>query len=302
MAPAAFFSYSRDDSEFTLRLAEDLKSAGAVVWLDQRDVHPGERWDRAVEAALTSCERMLLILSPSSVNSVNVMDEVSFALEENKAIIPVLYRDCVIPFRLRRVQYIDFRKDYDRGFNQLLMTLVPPELSDTLVKRATILTQTADGELQQEGDREAVGRHIGSAPEREQRSRKVPASHQLAFWGGMSLHWFLNAAVLLIVAVFVPGFYVPRLWAGLTVVMVIGLSNAGLGFLLEKIGLRLATPALVAISFVLNVLILKLASAILPGFYVRTLAAALIGAFALAFIQMCFALFESRTNKQKALV
>ena len=31
----AFFSYSRDDSEFALRLAEDLKAAGANVrkWL-----------------------------------------------------------------------------------------------------------------------------------------------------------------------------------------------------------------------------------------------------------------------------
>jgi len=28
--PTAFFSYSRDDSEFTLRLAEDLKAAGAA--------------------------------------------------------------------------------------------------------------------------------------------------------------------------------------------------------------------------------------------------------------------------------
>jgi putative membrane protein len=137
---------------------------------------------------------------------------------------------------------------------------------------------------------------------RKQIYRKASGTGNTGFLFRNSLHWILNAAVLLIVAVFVPGFYVPRLWAGLTVVMVIGLSNAGLGFFLEKIGLRLAASALVAISFVLNVLILKLASAILPGFYMRTLAAALIGAFALAFIQVCFGLFESRTNKQKALV
>ena len=40
-APAAFFSYSRDDSEFALRLAEDLKAAGAAVWIDQLDIEPG---------------------------------------------------------------------------------------------------------------------------------------------------------------------------------------------------------------------------------------------------------------------
>jgi hypothetical protein len=51
------------------------------------------------------------------------MDEVSFALEEGKTVIPILYRDCVIPFRLRRVQYIDLRHDYDHGLAELLKLL-----------------------------------------------------------------------------------------------------------------------------------------------------------------------------------
>jgi hypothetical protein len=45
----AFFSYSRDDSEFALRLAADLKAAGANVWLDQLDIAPGQRWARTVQ-------------------------------------------------------------------------------------------------------------------------------------------------------------------------------------------------------------------------------------------------------------
>ena len=59
----AFFSYSRQDSEFAIRLAEDLKAAGANVWLDQLDIDPGERWDSAVENALTNCPRLLVILA-----------------------------------------------------------------------------------------------------------------------------------------------------------------------------------------------------------------------------------------------
>lgn len=122
-APAAFCSYCREDSDFALRLAEDLKAAGASVWLDQLDIVPGQRWDRAVEDALANCPRMLVILSPASVNSTNVMDEVSFALEERKTVIPVICKDCTIPFRLRRVQYVDFRQDYARGLKELLKTL-----------------------------------------------------------------------------------------------------------------------------------------------------------------------------------
>jgi hypothetical protein len=126
-APAAFFSYSRDDSDFALRLAGDLKAAGASVWLDRLDINPGQRWDRAVEDALNNCPRMLVILSPASVDSTNVMDEVSFALEEQKTVIPVIYKDCVVPFRLRRVQYVDFRQDYAHGLGALLKTLTPEQ-------------------------------------------------------------------------------------------------------------------------------------------------------------------------------
>lgn len=44
------------------------------------------------------------------------MDEVSYALEEGKKVIPVLLSDCDTPFRLRRLQRIDFTADYDNGF------------------------------------------------------------------------------------------------------------------------------------------------------------------------------------------
>jgi hypothetical protein len=83
-ALAAFVSYCREDSDFALKLAGDLKTTGANVWLDQLDILPGERWDRAVEEALAKCPSVVVILSPASVSSTNVMDEVSFALEERK--------------------------------------------------------------------------------------------------------------------------------------------------------------------------------------------------------------------------
>jgi len=116
----AFCSYCREDSAFALRLAGDLKAAGAHVWLDQLDIVPGQRWDRAVEDALAACPRMLVILSPVSVESTNVMDEVSAALEADKTVIPVIYGDCKIPFRLRRLQHVDFRLDYHIALVQLL--------------------------------------------------------------------------------------------------------------------------------------------------------------------------------------
>jgi hypothetical protein len=50
-----------------------------------------------------------------SVNSQNVTDEVSLAFDARKRIVPVLLKKCDIPFRLRRLQYVDLTDDYARG-------------------------------------------------------------------------------------------------------------------------------------------------------------------------------------------
>jgi hypothetical protein len=118
--PKIFFSYARADSEFTLKLAKDLRSAGVDLWMDQLDIAGGDRWDSAVEKALKDCPCLLVVLSPRSVNSTNVMDEVSVALEEKKKVVPVLYRPSDVPFRLKRLQYVDFTENYDVGFTELL--------------------------------------------------------------------------------------------------------------------------------------------------------------------------------------
>ena len=137
--PVAFFSYCRDDAVFALQLTGDLKAAGARVWLDQLDILAGDRWDRAVEHALNACTTVLVLLSPKSVASTNVMDEVSFALEEKKVVIPILYQDCTIPFRLRRVHYVDFRGDYDQALQLLLRTLRQGEPSAKIAPAEPIL-------------------------------------------------------------------------------------------------------------------------------------------------------------------
>jgi hypothetical protein len=70
---------------------------------------------------------MLVILSPASVDSTNVEDEIAFALEEGKIVIPVLYRECRIPFRLRSLHYVHFKSDYVRSLAELVRALIPEE-------------------------------------------------------------------------------------------------------------------------------------------------------------------------------
>lgn len=121
-----FFSYSRKDTDFVLRLAKELRAAGADLWLDQLDIVGGERWDRAIERALQTCDGMLAVISPDSLASENTMDEVSYALEKGRLVVPLLLRSAEIPFRLRRVQHIDFTKDYEAGFSRLVRAISTP--------------------------------------------------------------------------------------------------------------------------------------------------------------------------------
>lgn len=123
MSSTIFFSYSRENSETVLELAKELRSAGADIWLDQLDIKPGTRWDQSIEDALASSQTLLVVLSKAAVGSNNVMDEVSYALEEGKTVVPVLLEECEIPFRLRRLQFADFTESHEKGMETLTQAL-----------------------------------------------------------------------------------------------------------------------------------------------------------------------------------
>jgi hypothetical protein len=122
-----FISYSREDKDFALEFAREMKLAGHSVWLDQLDIPTGARWDDEVESALRECKIFLIILTPASVASENVKDEIGYAIDHGKRMMPVLLKECAVPLRLRRFQYIDFtRMEFGEGIKkakQLLETL-----------------------------------------------------------------------------------------------------------------------------------------------------------------------------------
>lgn len=126
-ADFVFISYDRDDDEeFALQLAAKIKEHGVNVWVDQWNLEPSEDWDRSIDDALNRCARFLIVLSPSSVDSDEVRGELRFALDEKKPIVPVLYKDCSIPRRLRLTQHADFRTrslDDEAEMNELLKAL-----------------------------------------------------------------------------------------------------------------------------------------------------------------------------------
>ena len=127
-----FLSYSRQDgAAFAQRIAVDLKTYGYDVWIDQEDIRAGMEWDTEIEKALEGCDCLLFLETEKSVVSVTCLDEVHYALEHDKKVIPLIFVDSKTPFRLNRLQHIDFIKGYDNGFAFLLNELEgkPQEVS-----------------------------------------------------------------------------------------------------------------------------------------------------------------------------
>ena len=98
------------------------------------------------------------------------------------------------------------------------------------------------------------------------------------------LHWVLSAVAVWIVAHFVPGIAVSGPIAALIAALVIGLINATLGLLLKILTFPLTILTLGLFWFVINAMMLELAAALVPGFYVRGFIPALIGAVMLSLV------------------
>ena len=123
-----FISYARENAPLAVQLARDLKANTAEVWLDQLEIRAGQNWPAEVSKALTGCSVFLVLLSPSAIRSAVVNNEIVFAHDEGKAMIPILLgldpRD--IPLLLRGLNYLDFSDSehkYQAYFQDLLSAL-----------------------------------------------------------------------------------------------------------------------------------------------------------------------------------
>jgi len=126
MAERVFLAYSHEDQGFAHKLAANLRDAGVPVWVDRWDIQPGENWSQAINDAVYDCGQFLIVLSPAAVASADVQAELAVALDEKKAIVPVLYQECRIPYRVRLIQYVDYTArgpDDEAALSQLLRAL-----------------------------------------------------------------------------------------------------------------------------------------------------------------------------------
>jgi len=103
---------------------------------------------------------------------------------------------------------------------------------------------------------------------------------------GLLLHWAVSAASLMIVAYLFPGIQLQGLGAALIAPIVIGLINATIGFFLKIVTFPLTVLTLGIFWLIINALMLQLAAALVPGFFVASFWSAFFGAIVLSIVSM----------------
>lgn len=96
-----FISYSSRDREKAEQLTELLSSSGLSVWIDHSGIDIATSWSEEIVEAIDDCKAFIVMLSPSSILSHNVIKEVSLASEKRKKILPLDLEPVELPKNLQ---------------------------------------------------------------------------------------------------------------------------------------------------------------------------------------------------------
>jgi hypothetical protein len=130
-----FLSYSYRDDALASRLTRTLESEGIRVWYGSRDILPGDNWAEKIAKALADSDAMVVLISPSALESSSVKREIEYALGKTDynrhRLIPVvvggreLLQASDFPWILKKLNIIQLPEDEqsEEGFKRVVEAL-----------------------------------------------------------------------------------------------------------------------------------------------------------------------------------
>jgi len=127
-----FISYAKEDFKFAKRLYDELTNYGAIPWIDNENLLPGQRWKPVIEDSIRSSQYFIAILSNNSVSKTGyVQKELKIALEYLDEIpeteiflIPIRIDSCpIINRKLLDIHYVDMFPEWEIGLNKILQAM-----------------------------------------------------------------------------------------------------------------------------------------------------------------------------------
>ena len=153
-AMQVFLSHTSSDKDVVEPIGAFLAKRGLTVWLDAWSMTPGDSLINKIAEGLESSDRIVVFLSPDSVESNWVRKEVATGLvmelaEEkglgDKFIVPALLVPCKIPIMLRDKLYANFtNKAFDAACEELLLGIAstPKGATDRRIENRIVRVHT----------------------------------------------------------------------------------------------------------------------------------------------------------------
>ncbi|HNB52365.1 MAG TPA: TIR domain-containing protein, partial [Anaerolineales bacterium] len=88
-----FISYSRRDKAFVQKLHEAIRARGLDVWVDWENIPLTADWWAEIQRGIENADAFAFVISPDSLKSRVCGDEVQTAINANKRLIPILFRE-----------------------------------------------------------------------------------------------------------------------------------------------------------------------------------------------------------------
>jgi len=135
--PYLFVCYAHEQRDLVVREIDWLREQGFEVWFDEA-IEAGQRWSEDLALAIEGCTAMLFFMSPRSLSSRYCLDEIHFALECGRPIVPVEVEPAELTPGLRlslggthrifmhRMSSADFRHKLASGLRSAIEGRRPP--------------------------------------------------------------------------------------------------------------------------------------------------------------------------------
>lgn len=156
---SVFISYSSRDAEFVKRITNQLDNMGITYWKAPEMIPAGSSYAKEIPKAIQQCSLFLLVLSPTSQDSIWVEKEIDNAICNRKTIIPFEIREVVLNdtfrFYLNNVQMISYAKNPETAFDRLkthIYQVIPPEKEMEKLSRPNEVTVHSQEEKLEPGD------------------------------------------------------------------------------------------------------------------------------------------------------
>lgn len=174
-ATRVFLSHSEQDLGVTEKIRLALMQSGMPVWTNRTNIRTGADFQQEINRGIERADTLVYLISPHSVTSPYCQQEVAYARQLNKRLIPLLITDMPlgeIPAEQRSLQFINFQQfsassdpSADPAFQALLQILKRHEAYDQWHRSLLVSALTWDRQERPKGlllraDQQAIAEHF----------------------------------------------------------------------------------------------------------------------------------------------